>query len=303
MPRVRYHDAMSDTATQRQRLGSPSGARDTRNWRDFFREPLRRVEAESRAYLATEAARRPDRKVIVVLVTAALCLTVQHFVALEEDLIPVAQVIESAGLRDLADDFREAMWTVPAARLNRLTWWAVICMLTYVAVPALVVRLVFRERLRDYGVKLGGVLTDFWVYVMMMGFAWPAIFAASATTHFQLTYPFYRLAPGEGAWPRLTCWELLYMGQFFGVEFFFRGFLLHGLRQRFGAYAIFVMMVPYCMLHFAKPLPEALASIVGAVALGFMSLRTRSIWMGTAIHVTVAWSMDAASLWRQGFFG
>ena len=63
------------------------------------------------------------------------------------------------------------------------------------------------------------------------------------------------------------------------------------------------MMVPYCMLHFHKPLPEALASIVGAIALGFMSLRTHSIWMGTAIHVSVAWSMDAASLWRQGFFG
>ena len=72
---------------------------------------------------------------------------------------------------------------------------------------------------------------------------------------------------------------------------------------RVGVYAIFVMMVPYCMLHLTKPLPEALASVVGAVALGFMSLRTRSIWMGTAIHVTVAWSMDAASLWRQGFFG
>jgi hypothetical protein len=32
-----------------------------------------------------------------------------------------------------------------------------------------------------------------------------------------------------------------------------------------------------------------------------MSLRTRSIWLGAAIHVTVAMSMDFASLWRQGF--
>ena len=63
------------------------------------------------------------------------------------------------------------------------------------------------------------------------------------------------------------------------------------------------MMVPYCMLHFHKPLAEALVSIIGAVALGFMSLRTRSIFLGTAIHLTVAWSMDLASLWQQGWFG
>jgi membrane protease YdiL (CAAX protease family) len=136
-----------------------------------------------------------------------------------------------------------------------------------------------------------------------MAVAWPAIYLASAGEHFQETYPFYRPGPGEGVWPNLLQWEVMYAVQFFAVEFLFRGFLVHGLKYRFGAYVIFVMMMPYCMLHFTKPLPEALASIVGAIALGFMSLRTRSIWMGTAIHVTVAWSMDVAALWRQGYFG
>jgi membrane protease YdiL (CAAX protease family) len=266
---------------------------------DFFREPLRRVEADSRAFLASDVGRRPDRKVIIILVTAALGLTVQRFFAMEDGLPRVAGLLRQAGLPDVADDFNAAM----AAQLNRLTWWAVVSLVVYVAVPMLIVRLAFRERVRDYGVKLGGVFADFWVYALMMAVAWPAIFLASAGAHFQATYPFYRLAPGEGLWPNLARWELLYTAQFFGVEFFFRGFLVHGLKHRFGAYVIFVMMVPYCMLHFFKPLPEALASIVGAVALGFMSLRTRSIWMGTAIHVSVAWSMDAASLWRQGFFG
>jgi membrane protease YdiL (CAAX protease family) len=195
------------------------------------------------------------------------------------------------------------MWTGPRSQLNRLTWWSAWSLLVYVAVPMVLTRVVFRERVRDYGVKLGGVFADWWVYVLMMAVAWPAIYLASASARFQSTYPFYRLAPGEAAWPNLVQWELLYTLQFFAVEFFFRGFLVHGLKYRFGAYAIFVMVVPYCMLHFTKPLPEALASVVGGVALGFMSLRTRSIWMGTAIHVTVAWSMDAASLWRQGFLG
>jgi membrane protease YdiL (CAAX protease family) len=275
-------------------------------WVEFFRnfilDPLRRVDGESRAFLASEASRRADRKVILVLLTAALGLLVQHFVAMQEGIELVGGWLRASGLGPWADDLRGGMWFTPRAQLNRLTWWSAWSLLLYVVVPMLLIRLVFRERVRDYGVKLGGVFKDFWVYAVMMAFAWPSIYLASASERFQGVYPFYHPAPGEPAWPNLVHWELLYTLQFFAVEFFFRGFLVHGLRQRFGAYAIFVMVVPYCMLHFTKPMPEALASVLGGVALGFMSLRTRSIWMGTAIHVTVAWSMDAASLWRQGFF-
>ena len=268
-------------------------------WLDFFRIPLARVEADSRAYLATEAARRVDRKVIVVLLTAVLALTVQQFVAMEERLEPMAEMLQDLGWTGLAADMDD----IRASALGRLTWWSVISLLVYVAVPMLVVRLVFRERLRDYGLKLGGVFTDFWVYLLMMAVALPTVLVASGGSRFQQTYPFYHPPMNEPAWPNLVQWEMLYTLQFFGVEFLFRGFLVHGLKHRFGAYAIFVMMVPYCMLHFTKPLPEALASILGAIVLGFMSLRTRSIWMGIGIHVSVAWSMDIASLWRQGFFG
>jgi membrane protease YdiL (CAAX protease family) len=78
--------------------------------------------------------------------------------------------------------------------------------------------------------------------------------------------------------------------------------MVHGLRPRLGSCSIPVMMVPYCMIHFQKPLPETLGAIVAGLVLGFMSLRTRSIILGAAIHVSVALSMDFASLWRQGFF-
>jgi membrane protease YdiL (CAAX protease family) len=282
---------------------TPSKEPGKRRWIDFFREPLRRVEAESRAFLASEAARRPDRKVIIILITCALALTAQHFIATDEGIEPVTEFLRALGLTRLAGDLHETMWKAPRAALNRLQWWSALSLVLYVAVPMLLIRLVFRERLRDYGLKLGGVFADFWVYAVMMAFAWPAIFLASYGQRFQATYPFYHPARGEPAWPNLVHWEVMYTLQFFAVEFFFRGFLVHGLKHRFGAYVIFVMMVPYCMLHFTKPLPEALASILGAVALGFMSLRTRSIWMGTAIHITVAWSMDAASLWQQRYFG
>jgi len=121
--------------------------------------------------------------------------------------------------------------------------------------------------------------------------------------HFQQAYPFYQTwAPADG-WGKLLAWELSYAVQFVALEFFFRGFLVHGLKHRFGTYAIFVMTVPYCMIHFGKPALECAASIIAGVVLGFMSLKARSIWLGAALHISVAWGMDACSLWRKGLLG
>jgi membrane protease YdiL (CAAX protease family) len=289
---------MSGTVVEPESASPPKRA--SRRWQDFVLGPLGHANAETRAYLASAAARGADGKIITVLVATALCLTVQRFFAVQEALHHLEGFLHTIGLDGLAAALQETMWQTEAAQLHRLTWWVAVCLLTYVVVPLLIIRCIFRERPRDYGLKLQGAFADSWVYGVMLAVAWPLIFLVSASVRFQETYPFYRLGPGADLWPNFYLWEVLYYLQFFGVEFFFRGFLLHGTRHRFGAYAIVVMMVPYCMLHFQKPLLECLASIIGAFVLGFMSLRTRSIWLGTAIHVTVAGSMDLASLWRQG---
>ena len=36
------------------------------------------------------------------------------------------------------------------------------------------------------------------------------------------------------------------------------------------------------------------------IILGFMSLKTRSIWLGAAVHVAVALSMDLLALSQKG---
>jgi hypothetical protein len=47
-------------------------------------------------------------------------------------------------------------------------------------------------------------------------------------------------------------------------------------------------------------MPEALAAIVGGIVLGTLSLKTRSIWLGAALHIAIAGTMDVASLWHRG---
>ena len=52
------------------------------------------------------------------------------------------------------------------------------------------------------------------------------------------------------------------------------------------------MIVPHCMIHYPKPLPETLGAILAGIALGTLAMRTRSIWGGVFIHVGVALTMD-----------
>ncbi len=275
----------------------------TRWWRGFVLAPLRRADEESRAYLASPAARGADAKALTILVAAAFVLTLQRYACMTDELNQTFDLLTRLGLGALADAGRAYLGRGEEThQMHRLTWWAFGCFTVFFGLPALLVRLGFRERLADYGLKLRGAFADWWVYVVMFAVVGPLVLLASRDPHFQQTYPFYHPQPGRLG-PDFWRWEALYALQFLGVEFFFRGFLVHGLKHRFGAYAIAVMTVPYCMLHFFKPLPEALASIPAGLALGFMSLRTRSIALGWLIHVTVAVSMDFASLWRQGFFG
>ena len=58
--------------------------------------------------------------------------------------------------------------------------------------------------------------------------------------------------------------------------------------------------VPYCMIHYGKPMPETFSAIGAGIVLGLMSLKTRSIWLGAVLHVAVALSMDLLALWHKG---
>jgi membrane protease YdiL (CAAX protease family) len=123
----------------------------------------------------------------------------------------------------------------------------------------------------------------------------------SYTPQFQSVYPFYVPLHG-GLMPYYFIWEIFYVLQFFALEFFFRGFMVHGLKKEMGLYSIFIMTVPYCMIHFGKPLPECVGSIFAGIFLGLMSYKTQSIWMGSLIHVAAGLSMNWLSLWQRGLF-
>lgn len=183
------------------------------------------------------------------------------------------------------------------AELLSYIYWSVAKLLGFGILPAVHLRLI-GARVEDYGLgrrpaKVGSAVPQLpWgrTYLALLAAVLPAVIAVSFTPAFQQSYPFYRQA-GRSVFDFLA-WELPYLLTFIAVEFFFRGYLLFGLRRAFGSHALFISMLPYCMIHVLKPAPEALASIFSGLLLGTLALCTGSLWCGVLLHVTVALSMD-----------
>jgi membrane protease YdiL (CAAX protease family) len=261
--------------------------------------------AEARATADAEAAaarahdaRRVDRDVTIVLLVAAVALTLNHF--LSQDGTWLVSAVRALGAPGLARRLDQAFNHSAHAQFWLLVEWAVVQVTTYVVPAVLTIKLVLHSRVRDFGVRVRGIGPFLRPYVALYLIVVPFLFVASFSAEFQSRYPFYDLAPHEHFWPYLWCWWGLYALQFMALEFFFRGFLVHGLVPRFGWLAVPVMVVPYNMLHYGKPMPEALAAIVGGLVLGTLAIRTRSIWWGAALHISIAASMDLLSLWQHG---
>jgi membrane protease YdiL (CAAX protease family) len=267
-------------------------------YRRLWREYVTDVRADADAHAATTAA--TDRKMVIVFVTAAVALTCSNFLSDGSHPQWVERILRAVGLRGLATRLHDAMFFSGHTNFNRLAFWAVVVVSAYTLPAVFVIKVVFRERLRDYGVRVQGMLSHVRVYAAVYAIAGPVIVAASFIPSFQERYPFFHPLAGHSLWPYMYMWWALYWLQFCALEFFFRGFLLHGIAPRLGWAAIFAMALPYNMLHYGKPMPEALAAIVGGIALGSLSLKTKSIWWGAAIHISIAITMDICALTHAG---
>jgi uncharacterized protein len=228
---------------------------------------------------------RSDWKMAVTLVAIALCLVLPSYFGRAS--LPRKTEWAFAIYRD---------WPHPTL-YPRLYWW-LFKIVNYLIVPALVIKIVFKDRIRDYGFKLTRNKKVLGLYLLMFVVVMPFVFFVSDSPAFLAKYPKYPFA--AQSYTQLAAWEAVYGAQFFMLEFFFRGFALFAMARYVGHVAIYIMVVPYCMIHFAKPLPETLGSIITGIALGTLALRTRSIYGGVIIHVAVAWSMDFFAMWHKG---
>lgn len=185
--------------------------------------------------------------------------------------------------------------------LGAYLWWGLTSVGFRVVAPLLVIVFVLRARPAEFGFRLKGILRHMPIYLGIYLVMLPVLIWASSLDTFLNFYPFYDRAGDRS----LVFWlyELGYGLQFVGIEAFFRGFLTFGLARRFGLLGVVIMTVPYTMIHFSKPMPEAFGAIIAGLVLGYLALRSKSFVPGVMLHFSVAITMDLLVISRTGGLG
>lgn len=186
---------------------------------------------------------------------------------------------------------------VEGSQGQRLLNWVAINFLVLFCVPAIVIKVVLRRSLAEFGLRWGDVRTWGKYFLGFMVVVVPAVLIASRLGDFESYYSHHvwavesvgTFAVFAGAW-------LVY---FFAWEFFFRGFWLFGLSRSLGSLAIFVQMVPFVMMHYKKPELESYAAVVAGIALGFMAYRGKSFVGCWLLHWVIALLMYGVVLLPQ----
>lgn len=269
----------------------------------FFLNPahtfraLAEIDAEPPSF--TQPPREGARTALWILFASCWLLLILNYgkswVALE-GLLHMAAPLVGEGLGAYAQSLRSG----PYGQLWQLAWWSLLHFICFVVVPVAIIKWYLRRPVAEFGAGWGETHLHWQGYVALLLPILAAIVVVSHRDDFVNHYPFYQFA--GRSWTEFLLWEFIYLAQFASLEFFFRGFMVSSLRPAFGSGAIFIMMVPYLMIHFPKPWLEATGSIFFGLFLAILALRSRSIWGGFGVHAGVAIGMDIAALVQKGQF-
>ena len=217
-----------------------------------------------------------ERQSTVVLIAAAVILTLHR---------------NYSRTRYYRENLTEYFDFLPLEASHPYYYWFLTTAISLFFFPVIVAAIGTNQRLRDYGIRLGkqrlgwGVTLASWLLMIPV-----VIVAVKVYPPFAQKYPFCKEV--ASSWQAFIPYQLAYGIYMFSWEFFFRGFMLFGLEKRFGNYSILIQTIPFAVMHFSKPLPEALGSIVAGILLGALALESRSFVYGAAIHWLVAMTMD-----------
>ncbi|PCJ14394.1 MAG: CPBP family intramembrane metalloprotease [Gammaproteobacteria bacterium] len=234
-----------------------------------------------------------NHKILVALLTAAFCLLFVHYLKYNVVFNDVLSGISSL----IKGNPKLLAWQIRSHTYGQLysqAWWGLIHLFGFMLIPCACIKWVFNEKIADYGLQAGDVRSHLKWYLFLTAPILCFAVIVSFRADFSSKYPFYNLA--FRSWSDLILWEIIYVIQFISLEFFFRGFMLRSTQHVFGSNAILVMCLPYTMLHFQKPWLEATGAIAFGLFLGVLAMRSRSIWGGVGVHVSIALTMDFAAL-------
>jgi uncharacterized protein len=226
--------------------------------------------------LAREMATGDNRRTSIVMLTSALCLAAWH-------LVGNYKFWEQHTTDAISLGFDPAI----AAGI----WALGMCVLLLGVIPLLVVKLVLREKLADYGIQLGNLSFGAICFVLVVPLVILIGYQSAQSPEFRAMYPINPVALTSGT---ALAWHLV--GQIFWYaawEFHFRGFVQHGVEKSCGiTTGIWVQTLASVLAHFGKPGAEVFASIAAGVLWGALAWRTRSLLSGYLQHWLLGASLD-----------
>ena len=154
----------------------------------------------------------------------------------------------------------------------------------------------------DYGYRIRGTQRFAWVYALALVLAIPMVWYAAKAPAFLSKYPLCKASIIDDTLPvgSFVIYQLTYAMIFVSGESFWRGFMLFGAGRQLGRNAFIIMLFPYVMCHFGKPVAESAGAIGAGLFLAFLAWEHRSFWWGVALHWGVAIMMDVFALMGRG---
>jgi uncharacterized protein len=182
-------------------------------------------------------------------------------------------------------------------RLMSRIYWLLADGLIMFLLSVISIKFVLKGKLSDYGFTLGDKKFGFTTFLIFFLIMLPVVWIASSSQNFANTYP-------QGGSELKTninlfiLYELCVLVYMLGWEFFWRGYMLFGLKVKLGYYAVFIQMIPFFILHRGKPEIELFASIFAGIILGIQALRSNSFFYCWLLHSCVMLSIDTISIIR-----
>ncbi len=163
--------------------------------------------------------------------------------------------------------------------------------------PLILIKYAFKEKTKKYGLEFGDVKFGLKFTAIAIVLLIPILIIVALLPDLQATYPGARSVIGRLK-PFLLI-EFFYMLYYIGWEFFFRGYMLFGLKEKFGNLAaILIQTIPSCLMHIGKPEVEILGSIAAGIIFGYLAIRTRSILYPLLIHLFIGVFTDTMIMVR-----
>ena len=225
--------------------------------------------------------RELDKKIVTIFVSIALLQAVSfHFAS--------TKFFYDAGLSGYVPASYSELYA-------NLYWFGADIILLFI-IPALIILFYFREKIQNYGLVSGSVKTGLKLSLPVILLMALLIWFVSASEEFTQSYPSLKTAADFSL--QFLIYEIALLIYLIAWEFIWRGYMLFGLEEKFGYYAVFIQMIPFVIMHAGKPFIEMLGAIPGGIFLGVLALRTRSIFYGVIIHFFVMLFIDAISILR-----